>query len=93
MGLKNNTSNNNVLPEQGDINAISSKRKIKVGDFCPKWLLEWIDISIVMLILGFIGCFTKGMIILFLPVGFISLVICVVIYIFKWKKYVRKIRV
>ena len=71
---------------------VNNERKITVGDFCPKWLLKWFGISIVMCVLGFIGCFTQGIIILFLPVGFVCLLICLIIYFVKWSSYARKIK-
>lgn len=89
---KVNKTNNNILPQQRNTNVIGNERKITVGDFCPKWLLKWFGVSVVMLILGFIGCATQGMIILFLPVGFISLMICLVIYIVKWVRYGKRLR-
>lgn len=76
----------NALSEQ------SNGRKITTEDFCPKWLVNWIGISVAMLILGFIGCATGGIIILFLPVGFVSLVVCLIIYIAKWIKHGKRLR-
>lgn len=83
-------ASSNKLPKQENINTIDNK-KVTIGDFCPKWLIKWIMASIMMLILGFIGCATQGMMILFLPVGFVSILICLVIYIVKWVKYAKRL--
>lgn len=91
---KNNKEISDINTEQTEVklidkmnNYIETNKNVK--RFCPIWLSNWMMISFIMCALGIIGCFTNGFIILFLPLGFVSLLVSLIIFIVKWRGSLR----
>jgi len=73
----NSKAEENKMLDKNLVYDSTTKPKSK---WLPLWVSNWMLISFLIMILGFIGTATKGLLILLLPVGMVSLLISLIIY-------------